>query len=127
MSNILEVLVIVNITITQTDQQTSTLHEKRKSASQKKTMKMTKDNHNTMSTSRLVVAVKTAFFQFTCVKVCFNKIGSRAGSSVSPTSSSNTGIPIRIQFSRVRKKFWSVSLITLRPFLASFARIQRLA
>ena len=29
MSNILEVLVIVNITITQTDQQTSTLHEKR--------------------------------------------------------------------------------------------------
>lgn len=36
MSNILEVLVIVNITITQTDQQTSTLHEKRKSASQKK-------------------------------------------------------------------------------------------
>lgn len=43
MSNILEVLVIVNITITQTDQQTSTLHEKRKSASQKKTMKMTKN------------------------------------------------------------------------------------
>ena len=63
----------------------------------------------------------------TCTKVCFNRIGSRAGSRVSPTSSSSTGIPIRIQFSSVRRKFWSVSLITLSPFFASFARIQRLA
>ena len=63
----------------------------------------------------------------TCTKVCFNKIGSKAGSRVSPTSSRRTGIPMRMQFSRVRRKFWSVSLITLSPFLASFARIHRLA
>ena len=63
----------------------------------------------------------------TCTKVCFNKIGSKAGSRVSPTSSRRTGIPMRIQFSRVRRKFWSVSLITLSPFFASFARIHRLA
>ena len=44
-------------------------------------------------------------YPLTCTKVCFNRIGSRAGSRVSPTSSKSTGIPIRMQFSSVRRKF----------------------
>ena len=52
----------------------------------------------------------------TDMKVCLSRTGSSDGSSVSPTSSHKTGIPIRIQFSNVRKNWPSVNLIILNPF-----------
>lgn len=63
----------------------------------------------------------------TDMKVCFSRTGSRAGSRNSPMSSHRTGIPIRIQFSSVRRNCPSVSLMIFRPFLASLFLIQRLA
>ena len=46
---------------------------------------------------------------------CFNKIGSNAGSSSSPTFSNKHGFPNLTAFSRLRKKSLSVSLITSTP------------
>ena len=43
------------------------------------------------------------------------------------TSSSKTGKPSRIAFSRVRKKLLSVSLMIFKPFLLSLFLIQRFA
>lgn len=43
------------------------------------------------------------------------------------TSSSKTGKPSRIEFSSVRKKLLSVSLIIFNPFLLSLFLIQRFA
>lgn len=58
---------------------------------------------------------------------CFWSTGSRAGSKLSPMSSSRTGLPVRMLFSSVRKKLGSVSFTTRSPFLASIALIHRLA
>mmetsp|Transcript_46775 Transcript_46775/g.83842 ORF Transcript_46775/g.83842 Transcript_46775/m.83842 type:complete len:324 (+) Transcript_46775:2992-3963(+) len=54
---------------------------------------------------------------------CFRRMGSRAGSNVSPTSWIRTGVPLRIACSRVRRYPVSVSLIVLRPNLASMREI----
>ena len=50
---------------------------------------------------------------------CFSKMGSKAGSSSSPTFSNRHGLPNRTAFSKLRKKSRSLSLITSRP--ASFS------
>jgi len=61
------------------------------------------------------------------MNVCLSSIGSNAGSSVSPTSSNRRGIPIRTQFSRIRKKCPSVILTIFKEFSFSLFLIQRLA
>jgi hypothetical protein len=58
---------------------------------------------------------------------CFCNIGSKAGSRVSPMSSNNTGLPIRILLSNVLKRFASVRRKIRNPFLASIAFIHPLA
>jgi hypothetical protein len=58
---------------------------------------------------------------------CFCNIGSKAGSRVSPMSSNNTGLPIRILLSNVLNRFASVRRRIRNPFLASIAFIHPLA
>lgn len=50
--------------------------------------------------------------------ICFNKIGSRAGSRISSMFSSRTGYPNRIEFSKVFKKFGSVNFVVCILFSA---------
>ena len=76
------------------------------------------------------ISQKSCEMTWTCntwTKVCLRRMGSSAGSSVSARSSRSTGSPTRTAFSSVRRKFWSVNLMTFKPFLASRLRIQRLA
>ena len=62
-----------------------------------------------------------------CLKVCFKSKGSRMGSKSSPMFSSSTGVPNWMQFSRVRTKSESVSLMTCRFLALSMFLIHLLA
>mmetsp|Transcript_42217 Transcript_42217/g.49053 ORF Transcript_42217/g.49053 Transcript_42217/m.49053 type:complete len:258 (+) Transcript_42217:52-825(+) len=55
------------------------------------------------------------------LKTCLSKIGSIPGSSVSPMSSTSTGLPMLTALPSVRKKFGVVNLSSIRPsFLPMF-------
>lgn len=101
-----EVAVVFNVRVTQTNQQSTAL--RRQSFYVK---------CNSQGGSRIR----------TDMNVCFRRIGSKAGSSVSPTSSSSSGIPMRTQFSKIRKKCPSVILIIFKAFSFSLFLIHRLA
>ena len=62
-----------------------------------------------------------------CLKVCLRSSGSRIGSISSPMFSRRTGVPNWIQFSSVRTKSLSVSLMTWRLWDFSMFLIHLLA
>lgn len=66
-----------------------------------------------------VAALLESVFQYEDLNICLNR-------SLF-TSSSSTGMPIRMAFSKVRRKFGSVSLMTFRPAFPSLERIHRFA
>ena len=100
-----EITIVFDIRIAQTNQKTTTLN---------------RNFVHLFSLGKILTIL-------TDINVCLSKIGSRAGSSVSPTSSSNNGMPIRTQFSKIRRKCPSVILITFNAFSFSLFLIQRFA
>ena len=82
-----KVLIIINITVTQPNQQSSTLYSKK--------LQFIISNYQMTGSSKTIQIYiwLNRRKELTCTKVCLRRIGSREGSSVSPTSSIRTGRP----------------------------------